>query len=318
MGHHAAQRERVVIAPAEELLVRPRVRHQGNPGRLQHVSHGGPLVPGEPGLPRAAGEGIGPADHLDLQVRGHGREGQRRMIDVPPGSEQSELLCRHRGKEDAAAGPLAAGHDLGNLERGDDARRVVVGPVADAVRPRRPARVSRLSGDADVIVVAVHQDVLVAERRIRSAQPSNDVDAPDSRGSLDSVERRPARRDTPAQSSRGVGEGIEWDPLEVSAVTSRLEAQAGHFPRDHLCGVFCPRSSGQTSPKRVVGQLGKLKDHFRRCERHAGRRHELRLCRAAGACGAEEQGQAKQSGTERHRSPQRIVGEAKVPSRAES
>ncbi len=187
------------------------------------------------------------------------------MIHVPARSGETEFFTGHRGEEDAPARGGALPYGSGNEEGGHDPRRVVIGAVVDRIPVHRAAH-------TDVIVVAVNQDVLVAQIGIDPGEDPEDVDADLAAFGGNGIKCGKAGCQSRRHSTVPARAHDVRDPLEVSAVAGRQKPNGRHFPRNHRGSLFRPRLAGHPPQKGVVGELGEQARHAGLGDRIRGHR----------------------------------------------
>src|SRR5690606_17307301 len=96
MRGDAGASERVVVAAHEEALFGARIRHDRYSRLRQHLPHRRSLVSGEPGPARSARQGIGPSDHLDLELRRRLLERDHGVREVGPRADSATFLACER------------------------------------------------------------------------------------------------------------------------------------------------------------------------------------------------------------------------------
>src|SRR4029079_1916151 len=93
-------RERDVVTPREEALLRSLVRSDRHTVRREDLTHRRSLKARQPRAAFAATQRVGPPDHLDLEMRDERAVRTARMLHVPARTEQAALLARRRHEDD--------------------------------------------------------------------------------------------------------------------------------------------------------------------------------------------------------------------------
>lgn len=132
MGDYALRGKSEVVGSAEELLLLVGVVDEAGTvfGKL-----GTKVGSVEAGEPKSAGWncGVWAADHLELQIRDNGGEGNGRMREKRPIAEAAQLLRTEERKDDRTARSRTRSKDVRQGEHGGSAGCVVVSSVVDEI-----------------------------------------------------------------------------------------------------------------------------------------------------------------------------------------
>lgn len=279
----AMESEGVIVGAAEELLLGVGVSDEMGSVMCEFGAEVGALESGEPEGAGGNG-GIGPADHLELEVGGDGGERHGRMGEKCPVAEAAELFRAKESEDDGPAGAGAGGEDVGEGEDSGGTGRVVVGAVVDEVG-LRPGEV--WLADAEVIEVCGEEDRLTV--RNGAEEDGNGVPGLGARGVFEVGE---ALLDTGRE---GGGEQASLDEGVIVAggiQAERLELRGG----EEGCDVLVA-GSGAAAVKLVVGEKVEIGAKFSLDYGVVRSRSLAGAVQGVGwlGCGG-EQGQQKQGG----------------------